>query len=292
MQRIRKWGRKLALASHAAATKRYGKDANQLRGSFCVDSGATRTLLKKTKWLQRLLHRERLRVVDAVGKVHGSQGHGTLDVVAKDRHGAAAPLGGVGQGWIIRHLLFNLLSVSEMCNGGCEVVFRPSGRGGSFIRTNDGDILPLIEQGGLYFLPVEPRERRREGRARSRVHGTFGDVVWGRPARGRSNRRADPTGDGDVNAMLEATEAVVRHGAARGAGWGLAGAAATEAGVAGANEAARTQGERAAEREDSGARVSRDVAVPGAGWTPPSFWTGGCRMPCCWKSSPSAVRAR
>ena len=185
MQRLRRWRSKLALASYLTASKKYGKGVNSLRGKFCVDSGATRTLLKKSRWLRRILHRVKLTVSDAVGKVHPSQGHGPLELLVQNRRGVVRKLGGVGSGFVLENLLFNLLSVSQLARAGCTVVF--SGRG-AYIRTHDGDIVPLQEQGGLYFLRAEP-QRKRESRPSRRAPSIERAPRRGDEARHRERRR-------------------------------------------------------------------------------------------------------
>ena len=124
-----------------------GRARNSKR--ICIDSGATITLLKKQKWLRILLKRIKMFVKTATGVPYQTQGHGPLELIAKDTSGKLVGLGNVGQGFLLDGLTHQLLSVSQMCAHGCTVVFKPKE---AFMLTKEGNRIPFTEERGLYFL--------------------------------------------------------------------------------------------------------------------------------------------
>jgi hypothetical protein len=57
----------------------------------------------------------------------------------------------IGEAHYIEDLVHSLLSVSQLCKRGCTVVFKPSE---AHITTQTGEVIPLQQEEGLYFLPV------------------------------------------------------------------------------------------------------------------------------------------
>ena len=49
----------------------------------------------------------------------------------------------------------NILSVSRLCNKDVVYHFAPKSKGGSYMILADGTVVPLIEEGGLYYLRLE-----------------------------------------------------------------------------------------------------------------------------------------
>ena len=82
---------------------------------FVLDSGATRTLVKQRAWLGRLMHRLKLTVRDAAGGCHDTQGTGDLTVRFLQKDGKFRSLGDIGQATLVEGLMYNLLSVSQLC---------------------------------------------------------------------------------------------------------------------------------------------------------------------------------
>ena len=117
---------------------------------ICIDSGATITLLKKSKWLQQMLARLTATVRMATGGESRTKAHGPMKVWTKRRDGASIALDGVGDGHLMNELTFSLLSVSQLCDHGCTVVFKPKN---AFLLTARGEHAPLERDQGLYFLP-------------------------------------------------------------------------------------------------------------------------------------------
>jgi hypothetical protein len=127
---------------------------------ICIDSGATITLLKKSRWLQRLLTRLTATVRMATGGESRTKAHGPMKVWTKRRDGVSIALDGVGDGHLMNELTFSLLSVSQLCDHGCTVVFKPKN---AFLLTARGEHVPLERDQGLYFLP--DGESRRKGKS-------------------------------------------------------------------------------------------------------------------------------
>jgi len=105
--------------------KRRAKAASRTKGRFCVDSGATLHLIKSTKWLSKVLNRHKAMIKDAVGKAHPSGKSGPLQITVKKRNGTYYKLQDVGTGSTLDQLMHNLLSVSQLCDRGYSVIFKP-----------------------------------------------------------------------------------------------------------------------------------------------------------------------
>ena len=82
-------------------------------------------LIKRNKWLGKLLTRHKVMIRDAVGKRHPADESGTLQMRVKTRDGRYHDLGNMGTGAVMQDLFHNLLSVSELCKQGFTVVFKP-----------------------------------------------------------------------------------------------------------------------------------------------------------------------
>ena len=140
-----------AINAHAASNsiaKRNKKRAQRL----LVDSGANATVIKQAKLLLKIQNRIKLAIQTALGHSTTSTGHGDLNFFVKDARGAITQFTNVGQGFKLDNLLHSLLSVSQLCDHGCTVVFKPDG---AHIVTGTGETIPLEKENGLYFLPVE-----------------------------------------------------------------------------------------------------------------------------------------
>ena len=132
--------------------KRRARAASRTKGRFCVDSGATLHLIKSTKWLSKVLNRHKAMIKDAVGKAHPSGKSGPLQITVKKRNGTYYKLQDIGTGSTLDQLMHNLLSVSQLCDRGYSVIFKPEN---AEIHTPDRMIIPLYRRGGLYFLEGE-----------------------------------------------------------------------------------------------------------------------------------------
>ena len=124
-------------------------------GKLCVDSGATTHLVKSNKWLGTLLNRHKIMIKDAVGKSHESSAVGQLNMIVKNKNGAYHKLSNMGNAGKIDALMMNLLSVSQLCDQGYSVIFKPDK---AELHTPDKVVVPLHRQGGLYFIEGEHAE--------------------------------------------------------------------------------------------------------------------------------------
>ena len=134
------------------AVKRKAKAKPDAKGRFCVDSGATLHLIKSTKWLSKILNRHKAMIKDAVGKTHPSGDSGPIQITVKKRNGTYYKLRDIGSGSTLDQLMHNLLSVSQLCDRGYTVIFKPEN---AEIHTPDRTIIPLCRRGGLYFVEGE-----------------------------------------------------------------------------------------------------------------------------------------
>ena len=121
------------------------------RSGIIVDSGASRTMLKKQKWLKRLQRRIKLIVRNATGGRATADGRGEINLRAIDEDGSPVDLGCMGDGFLLPQLTYSLLSVSSICKQGFTVMFKPKG---AWIITPGGVKVPLEEDEGLYFMPT------------------------------------------------------------------------------------------------------------------------------------------
>ena len=118
---------------------------------IAVDSGATVSLIKKKEWLGSLQNRIKAHVTTANGSTSQTSGHGPLRVWVEQDNGCAIELKTIGEGFIMKDLTMNLLSVSQMCENGCTVVFKPHD---AYLLTPDKQRVNLEHDGGLYFIPL------------------------------------------------------------------------------------------------------------------------------------------
>jgi hypothetical protein len=131
------------------AMLRISKGNRTRKNEFVVDSGATTHLVKSSKWLGRILNRHKMLIRDAVGKEHGTDLTATVKMMVKKKDGTYHAPRDMGTGSTLNMLMHNLLSVSTLCRNGYSVVFKPD-RGE--IHTPDKTIIPLTQDGGLYFV--------------------------------------------------------------------------------------------------------------------------------------------
>ena len=122
-------------------------------GRICVDSGATVHLVKSNKWLGKLINRHKVRIRDAVGKLHESSSSRALRMTVRLEDGSYHHLPNMGRGTKLDSLFLSLLSVSQLCDQGYSVVFKPDH---AELRTPDDVVVPLTRDGGLYFIEGKP----------------------------------------------------------------------------------------------------------------------------------------
>ena len=125
------------------------RDKRHSRG-LIVDSGATVTLLKKTKFLRQINNRIKLAVRTATGTETTTRGKGDLVIHGCIQDGTIKKLGGIGTGHLLPDLTHSLLSVSHLCSNGCTVIFKPKE---AYLVTPDGDKVLFERHQGLYILP-------------------------------------------------------------------------------------------------------------------------------------------
>ena len=68
-----------AAAASGNGVRRWGKGA-RMSHSFVVDSGATKILVKKNRFMKKILNRMKIKIKDAVGQIYSSVGHGKLKI--------------------------------------------------------------------------------------------------------------------------------------------------------------------------------------------------------------------
>ena len=122
-----------------------------------VDSGATRTLIKRRKWFKKLQARIKMAIYTATGQRTLTRGGGALGVKARLPDGSVVPLDSLGHGHWLPELSHSLLSVSQMCEHGCSVVFKPKE---AYLVTPGGDKVLFDRHEGLYIIPVANRDER------------------------------------------------------------------------------------------------------------------------------------
>ena len=113
------------------------------------------------------------------GGCHDTQGTGDLTVRFLQKDGKFRSLGDIGQAALVDGLMYNLLSVSQLCRHSFEVVFK---RHGSRIVTPDGVVIPVHDDNGLYFVPTYslPTETRAKGSKLREVVCSDSDMVMER----------------------------------------------------------------------------------------------------------------
>ena len=129
-----------------------GTPADTADTGFVLDSGASMHILKRKKWLRRILNRHKVIIRDAAGNTHECDETGPLCMRIRTRDGQYHDLPDMGRGTIMRNTFHNLLSVSELCRKGFTVVCKPDS---CEIETPDGVLIPLTERKGLYFIEGE-----------------------------------------------------------------------------------------------------------------------------------------
>ena len=139
--------RKRALA---ATSKKIHDRTHGHTDRLCLDSGATHTLLKKDSMVSRILNRVQVHIRDAVGKAHPSTVSGSLNIFVQRSDGSHMKLPSSGTAHVLPSLMHNLLSVSQLCDSGCTIVLK---KYGSKIVGPNGDVIPVTEEDGLYFVP-------------------------------------------------------------------------------------------------------------------------------------------
>ena len=92
-----------------------------------VDSGASRSFVKSSKWLQELHSRIKLTVQNATGGKSSSAGHGKVKIRVLLPDGTAMDLKRLGEAYHLPNLTYSLLSVSSLCKKGFSVKFKPTG---------------------------------------------------------------------------------------------------------------------------------------------------------------------
>ena len=115
-------------------------------GRIAIDSGATITLMKKQQWLKRLTARLTAIVRTASGEGIKTQARGPIQIMTKDGRGRHVKLDDIGDGHWLQGILFSLLSVSQLCDHGCTVVFKPKD---AYMITKRGVTIPFEREGGL-----------------------------------------------------------------------------------------------------------------------------------------------
>ena len=135
----------------AATSKKFRFRNHGHSDRLCLDSGATHTLLKRDSMVRRILNRVRVHIKDAVGNSHPSTVSGLLNVFVKRQDGSHMLLPSSGTAHVLPSLMHNLLSVSQLCEHGCTVVLKKQG---SKIIGPHGDVIPVAEENGLYFVPT------------------------------------------------------------------------------------------------------------------------------------------
>ena len=144
-------------------------------GGFVLDSGATTTMVKNKRWLGKLLMRMKVTMRDAAGGSHPTGGSGKLGVRFIANDGSFYNLTNLGNGTLVHGLMYNLLSVSQLCSHGFTVVFKQNG---SRIVTPDGVVIPVNYEKGLYVLPAEVLPQRfSTGTALRAVKCSDGEVA-------------------------------------------------------------------------------------------------------------------
>ena len=159
---------------------------NRNRGNrIAVDSGATVSLIKKKEWLGSLQNRIKAHVTTANGSTSQTSGHGPLRVWVEQDNGCAIELKTIGEGFIMKDLTMNLLSVSQMCENGCTVVFKPHD---AYLLTPGKQRVTLERDGGLYFVPLtDNRDNDHDGPSPS----STGTPTPSSPGGGRTRARVD-----------------------------------------------------------------------------------------------------
>ena len=144
----------------ALNTRRYTRN-RQMRDSrrIIIDSGATITLLKKHRWLRKLATRLTAIVKTATGDTAKTEAHGPIQIMTRNSKGEHMMLDNIGEGHLLRDVTFNLMSVSQLCNHGCTVVFKPRE---AYMVTKEGEKIPFSKERGLYFLPTDERKSSRD----------------------------------------------------------------------------------------------------------------------------------
>ena len=149
IKKLLRWAK---LAAATASGLKGKKNAHKARvKKVLVDSGASATVVDQISLLLKIHNRVKLSVKTALGHSTESTGHGALRFFVRNAEGAESEFTNIGEGFKLDNLIYSLLSVSQLCDNGCTVVFKPSG---AHIMTGTGEVIPREKESGLYFLPV------------------------------------------------------------------------------------------------------------------------------------------
>ena len=110
-----------------------------------VDSGASVTLLKKTKLLRKIENRIKLAVRTATGAETTTRGKRDLVIRGCIQDGTIKKLRGAGTGHFLPELTHSLLSVLQLCSNGCTIVLKP--REAYLVTPDGGKVLFERHQG-------------------------------------------------------------------------------------------------------------------------------------------------
>ena len=124
------------------------KDAHRI----IIDSGATISLLRKHRWLRQLATRLTAIVKTATGEATKTEAHGAIQIMTRNSKGEHMKLKDIGEGHLLRDITFSLMSVSQLCDHGMTVVFKPKE---AYMITKDGEKIPFSRERGLYFRPTD-----------------------------------------------------------------------------------------------------------------------------------------
>ena len=156
---------------HRAMKCRDGQEHASFRKSgderMVVDSGASKSFVKSSKWLKELRSRIKLTVQNATGGKSSSAGHGKVKIRVLLPDGTQMDLKRLGEAYHLPNLTYSLLSVSSLCKKGFSVKFTPEG---AWIITPERIRVKLEQEEGLYFLPtakVQVDAKRRKTRSAS-----------------------------------------------------------------------------------------------------------------------------
>ena len=89
-----------------------------LTGKICIDSGATRTIIKKKGWLKALLNRIELQVSTALGHKARTNRHGPLGIYVQGGRDRSHFLDKIGDAHLMDDLVHSLMSVSQLTDHG------------------------------------------------------------------------------------------------------------------------------------------------------------------------------
>ena len=100
------------LQQHSAMPRTQADTADT---GFVLDSDASMNILKRKKWLRRILNRHRVIVRDAAGNPHQCDETGPLCMRIRTRHAKYHDLPDMRRCTIMRNAFHNLFSISALC---------------------------------------------------------------------------------------------------------------------------------------------------------------------------------